>query len=421
MAGKILPSERTRKVTYAIRDIVVKAQQLEQQGKKVLYLNIGDPPVYDFDTPEHIKKVLIEKIRQEHGQKVATYADSMGLKEVREAIAKFYREQRGSPAASPDDIILTAGASEGITLAIAALVNPGENLLVPLPGYPLYNSVLAMYHGEPNQYRLDEEHEWQIDLADLERNVNPKTKGIVIINPNNPTGGVYTKETIQNVIAFAGKHNLVVFADEIYDQLILDDGLPHHGVASLAGDVPVISFGGLSKNYVMPGYRVGWMLFHDPTKRMQEYIGAIKQLCRARLSSPHLQQHAVIAALEGEHKFLEENLTKLRTRRDLTVAMLNAIPGIHCVPPRGAFYAFPSVQLPEGVTDKEYVETLLEEEGVVVVYGSGFGTAEETHNGVRIGHFRIVFLPDEKVLAEAYEKIGRFTRKFYERHKYTPK
>jgi alanine-synthesizing transaminase len=417
MTGKILASERSKKVTYAIRDIVVRAQQLQRLGRKILYLNIGDPPVYDFDTPEHIKEELIRRIRHPD-EKVARYADSMGLREAREAIARF-AAKRGIKGVTPDDIILTTGGSEGINLAVAALVNPGENLLVPKPGYPLYQAVLALFHGEPNFYRLDEAQGWQPDIKDIEQRITPKTRGIVLINPNNPTGSVLTDETIRKVLALAEKHGLLVMADEIYDQLILDGG-KHHDAAAL-GTSPVLSFGGLSKNYVMPGYRVGWMLFHDPKKEMQEYIAAVKQLCRSRLSAPHLQQHAIPLALEGDHAFLKENLARLHERRDLTVKMLNAIPGVHCVPPKGAFYAFPSVQLPPNVTDKEYVEQLLEEEGVVVVYGSGFSMPEEDRKGIRFGHFRIVFLPPKEQLEEAYRKIGAFTERFYAKHGYSPK
>ncbi len=418
--SEILPAERTKKITYAIRDIVVKAQALERQGKRMLYLNIGDPPVYDFDTPQHIKEHLKRRIDETTGKKSATYADSMGLQEAREAIIAWLKKERGITATA-DEVVMTAGASEGIMLAIAALVNPGENLLLPVPGYPLYLSTLALYHGEPRPYLLDERNDWQVDFESLERNVDEKTRGIVIINPNNPTGGVYTEETIKRLIAFAKKRGLVIFADEIYDQLLLDKEYTHHAIAALAGDVPVLSFGGLSKNYVMPGYRVGWIHFHDPAQKMSRLVAAIKQLLRARLSSPHLPQHAVKAALEGEHSFLDDMKVRLRKKRDLTVKRLNAIPGIRCVPPRGAFYAFPAVQLPPGVTDKEYVEALLDE-GVVVVYGSGFGLEErEDEEGVRWGHFRVVYLAKPDLLAEAYSTIARFTAAFYQKHGYEPK
>ncbi len=420
---EILPSGRSTKVTYAIRDIVVKAQALEQQGKRVLYLNIGDPPVYDFDTPQHIKEFLKKKIDEDASDahhKVSRYADSMGLKSARDAIAAHLRRERGL-AVSTDDIAVTAGASEGIMLAIAALVNPGENLLVPCPGYPLYDSTLALYHGEPNYYALDEQNDWQVDFKDLERKIDAKTRGIVVINPNNPTGAVYTEETLRKILAFAKKHELVVFADEIYDQLLIDKEYKHHGLAALAADVPVLAFGGLSKNYVMPGYRVGWLHFHDPTKKMPKLIGAIKQLLRSRLSAPHLQQHAVSAALNGDHAFQKEFLLRLKAKRDVTVEKLNAIPGISVVPPRGAFYAFARVQLPPGQTDKAFVEQLLEEEHVVVVYGSGFGLQEYEEHGVRYGHFRVVFLAKPDTLAHAYDKIAAFTKRYYEKHHYTPK
>lgn len=413
---KIIPADRTHKVTYAIRDIVGKAKELEAKGKEILYLNIGDPPVYDFETPDNLRKLVAEKIEKSDknsNNNVSTYCDSMGIKEAREAIAKDAVEVKKIKNITQEDVAITSGASEAITLCIAALINPGDNIMTPSPGYPLYSGQIPVYHGELNPYNLNEETGWQIDFEELERRVNDKTKAIVVINPNNPTGANYNEESIRNILKFAEKHNLVVFADEIYDKLLMD-GNKHIAIASLSDTVPVITFGGLSKNYIMPGWRVGWAIFHDPAGIMEDYRTAINKLLRARLCAPHPQQHMIAPALNETHQHFAEVLDKIQKRRDITYNMLNEIPGISCVKPEGAFYAFPQIQLPEGVTDKEYVLELLEETGVLVVFGSGFGQKEGTH------HFRIVFLPDEETLKKSYKAIGEFTTKFYAKHNFKP-
>jgi len=412
----IIPADRTNYVTYAIRDIVVKAKQLEARGKKILYLNIGDPPVYDFETPLELRKVVIEKILQSNtgaALNVSTYCDSFGIAEARAAIALQAVEQKKIPGITANDVIISNGASEAITLAIAALIDPGDNIMTPSPGYPLYSGQIPVYHGELNPYDLNEETGWQIDIEELERRVNPRTKAIVVINPNNPTGANYNHTSILNILSFAKEHNLVVFADEIYDKLLFD-GQQHIAIASLSDEVPVITFGGLSKNYIMPGWRVGWAIFHDPARVMADYREAINKLLRARLCAPHPQQYMIAPALAGDDAHLNEILPRLQSRRDITVEMLNAIPGISCVKPGGAFYAFPRIQLPPGVTDETYVLGLLEETGVLVVYGSGFGQKQGT------GHFRIVFLPDENTLRESYQRIGDYTARFYQKHQFRP-
>lgn len=413
---KIIPAERTKKVIYAIRDIVVKAKKLEERGKKILYLNIGDPPVYDFETPIELRKIVAEKIMASNTNadlNVSTYCDSLGILEAKEAVARDARERKHIKNITSDDVVMTTGASEAITIAISALVNPGDNIMVPCPGYPLYSSQIPVYHGELNQYYLNEDNGWQIDFEELENRVNEKTKAVVIINPNNPTGANNNKESILNIIRFAKRHNLVIFTDEIYDKLLYDNR-KHISVASLAEDVPVITFGGLSKNYIMPGWRVGWAIFHDPQKNMVDYREAINKMLRARLCAPHPQQYMVKPALDGDDGHLNEIIPRLQKRRDITYEMLNKIPGISCVKPEGAFYAFPNVQLPSGVDDEEYVIELLEETGVLVVYGKGFGQKPGT------GHFRIVFLPDDDTLIKSYDLIAEFTAKFYKKHNFSP-
>jgi len=411
----IVPAERTEHVTYAIRDIVVKAKQLERRGKKILYLNIGDPPVYDFETPRELRQLVMEKIEKSNAGtvgNVSTYCDSMGILEAREAVA-HYAVTKNIKNVTADDVIIANGASEAITLAIAALINPSDNIMTPAPGYPLYSGQIPVYHGELNPYNLNEDNNWQIDFDELESRVNTRTKAIVVINPNNPTGANYSQQSLLNIIEFARRHNLIIFADEIYDKLLFE-GQKHISIAALAEDVPVITFGGLSKNYIMPGWRVGWAVFSDPAKVMADYREAVNKLLRARLCSPHPQQYMVAPALTGGDAHLPSIMAKLTRRRDLTVKMLNAISGITCVKPGGAFYAFPKVQLPPGINDEKYVLDLLEETGVLVVYGSGFGQKDGTN------HFRIVFLPDEQILAQAYQLIGEFTERFYRQHHFEP-
>ena len=416
MVKAIRPANRTNYVSYAIRDIVVKAKQLEATGKKILYLNIGDPPVYDFETPKDLRQIVAERIlASDAGTKnnVSTYCDSMGILEAREVIAGNAVDVKGIMNVTSKDVIISSGASEAITIAIAALIDPGDNIMTPSPGYPLYSGQIPVYHGELNPYLLNEETGWQIDLDELEQKVDDRTKAIVVINPNNPTGANYSRESILNILKFAEKHNLVVFADEIYDKLLFD-GQKHISIASLSETVPVITFGGLSKNYIMPGWRVGWAVFHDPLEMIVEYREAINKLLRARLCSPHPQQYMIAPALNGGDGHLPEMMAKIQCRRDITYKMLNAIPGISCVKPGGAFYAFPKIQLPNGIDDEQYVIELLEETGVLVVYGKGFGEKPDTN------HFRIVFLPEEETLIRAYELIAEFTEKFYRKYNFCP-
>jgi len=409
----IKAAARIKNVKYAVRDVVIKAQELEKKGKKILYLNIGDPPAFDLDTPEHIKKAMIGYLGdRDLRPRLATYCDSMGIREAREAVMA-YASRKGIPDVKLEDVMIASGASEAITLAIGALLNPGENILTPCPGYPLYTGQIPVYGGELRPYCLDEANEWQIDTDELERVVTAKTRAIVVINPNNPTGAVFNRESLLNVIRFAEKHNLIIFADEIYDQ-ILFDGEKHISIAAIAGDVPVLTFNGLSKNYVMPGWRVGWLIVHDPRGYMHDVVEGIRQLMRCRLCSPHLQQYAIKVALEGPHTHREHMLVKFIERRDITFEMLNAIPGISCVKPRGAFYAYPRVQLPAGTDDNVFCLELLEETGVLVVFGGGFGNAPGT------SHFRVVFLPGPDILREAYTRIAHFTAEFYTKHGYSP-
>ncbi|NTV24192.1 MAG: aminotransferase class I/II-fold pyridoxal phosphate-dependent enzyme [Nanoarchaeota archaeon] len=394
MMKPILPADRTKKITYAIRDVVVEAQKLEKQGKKIIYLNIGDPLVYDFKTPRH----MIEAV-EKNWSKSSSYADSMGLLEARQAIARE-AARLGVNGVTESDVILTSGGSEGIAMAIGALVNPGENILTPKPGYPLYNAVINYLGAEENEYDLDEGNDWQPDIADMRKKINSKTRAIVLINPNNPTGALYTKETLLKVIGLAREFNLPILSDETYDKIIFDDDFRFNSVGALASDIPVVTFNTLSKNYLCPGWRVGWLFFSGPREMMAGYTEAVKQLARARLSITHPMQYAVKPALEGPQDHIAEMVAKLRKRRDITFNELNSIKKISCAKPRGAFYAFAKVECKE--TDKEFTLNLLRETGVLFVYGAGFGQKEGTK------HFRVVFAASEEALKNAYSNLRGF-------------
>jgi alanine-synthesizing transaminase len=395
---KILPAERTRAITYAVRDIVVLAKQVAATGKEMLYLNIGDPNLFDFRTPQHIIDAAHDAMqRNKNG-----YAPSSGIDE---AVAAIRSEATRNGIQNVQDVFVTTGASEGIEICLSALVNDGENVLTPSPGYPLYNAILAKLNAEERPYYLDEDNDWQPDLNDIASKIDAKTRAIVMINPNNPTGSVCDRETMLGLIELARKHNLVIFADEIYDKLILDESIQHTSIASLDPDIPFITFNGLSKSYLGPGWRIGWGIVSGQAEILEDYIEGINKILRARLSANHPEQYAIAPALEGDQSHLTEVKEKLRRRRDLTVSMLNEIPGISCVAPRGAFYAFPRLNIPD--PDELWVQNLLKATGVVVVHGSGFGQKPGTK------HFRIVFLPQDEVLKSAYGKIANFMQEHY--------
>jgi len=379
-------AERTKKIKYAIRDVVIEAQKLEKQGHKIIYLNIGDPLKYDFSTPKHMIKAV-----EHNWDKSSSYADSIGLKEARQAIARE-GERLGIHGVDWEDVIMTSGGSEGITMAIGALMNKGENILIPNPGYPLYNAVVNYLQGEINTYNLDENNDWQPDIEDIKRKINDKTKAIVLINPNNPTGALYTKETLLKIIEIAKQNNLMIFSDETYDKILLD-GDEFYSVGSLTNEVPVVVFNTLSKNYLCPGWRMGWIIFSTCP---DEYVEAVKKLARARLSISHPMQYAVQPALDGNQNHIKEMNDKLRKRRDIIYDRLNKIDGISCVKPKGAFYAFPKIEIKD---DKEFVLDFLRKEKVLFVYGSGFGMQ---------GYFRVVFAASDEALNEAMDRLERY-------------
>lgn len=391
---EILAATRLERVRYAIRDLAVLAERLAAQGKEILPLNIGDPLKFDFRTPPHLIEAVIKAMREGKDG----YAPSLGLPEAIEAV-RAETERKG--IRNIQSVFITQGVSEAVDVCLSALVNPGENVLTPSPEYPLYSAVLAKLGAQPNSYELDEENGWQPDLDHLAGRIFTGARAIVVISPNNPTGAVYSRRTLEAVAELARQNHLLIIADEIYDKLILD-GDAHVSIGALAPDLPVVTLGGLSKAYLVPGWRVGWAVVSGEAAAVKPYLEGIHKLLRARLSANHPEQYAIRPALEGPQDHLAEVVLKLRSRRDLTMQWCDKTPRLTCVKPRGAFYAFPRLDIPGN--DEDFVKRLLEEKQVLVVHGSGFGQAPGTR------HFRVVFLPDESTLSRAFESIAAFLR-----------
>ena len=394
---EIAAASRLDNVKYAIRDLASVAGEIMAQGHKVIPLNIGDPNVFDFRTPPH----MIEAVYQAMRDNKNGYAPSEGIKQAREAI-------RGEAArkgiTSVQDVFVTNGVSETVDACLTALLNPGDDLLTPCPDYPLYSALLTKLGIKLNTYYLNEEDGWQPELDDIKRKITPRTRGIVLINPNNPTGAVCTRKMLEQIAELARQHNLLIFADEIYDKLILD-GDEVISMASVAPDLPIVTFGGLSKNYLAPGWRIGWGILSGEAAAVKHYNEGIQRLLRARLCANHPEQYAIKAALEGPQDHLIEVCKKLRSRRDLTVQWCNSTPRVSCVSPRGAFYAYPRIDIPED--DEVFVKELIVQKHVMVVHGSGFGQKPGTK------HFRIVFLPEEAILSKAYAAIADYINSKY--------
>jgi alanine-synthesizing transaminase len=393
----IRTAKRVDRFTYAIRNIVVEAKKVEAAGTKVRYLNIGDPNQFGFLTPPHLIEAVAKAMRDGHNG----YVPSPGIAQAREAAAADF-VSRGVNV-SADRVLITSGTSEGIELALTGIVDEGDEVLVPSPTYPLYTAVLAKIGALPSYYATDHTNNWQPDLDHIRRLINPKTRALVVIDPNNPTGAIYPDATRRALIEIAESHNLVILADEVYGDLAYDGPVP--AMAALKNDAPIISYSSLSKAYLAPGWRAGWMAVGS-SPRLDGVLAAIKKLADGRLCSPGPMQYAVTAALTGDRSHQIEFRNALRQRAELTTRRMNAIPGMSCVAPQGAFYAMPKVDLPPGKTDTDFVLGLLRAKGVLTVYGSGFGTALEA------GFFRIVFLASPQELSAIYDDVADFTAEF---------
>ena len=393
---KIQSAKRLDNFTYAIRDVVAVANELERKGDKITYLSIGDPPKYDFDTPNHVKEALHEAILE--GKNL--YVDSAGIYELREAIAKHESKNHGK--ISTEDVLISSGVSEGIYFIYGSLLNPNDEILVPGPSYPPFISYANFFGAKPVEYQMNEDDNWQPNVDDLRSKITDKTKSIVIITPNNPVGTVYSEKTLNEIKNIAGEHDLPIICDNIYEQIVYDEKTP--GIKT--NDVPIINLSGFSKAYLMTGWRLGYIFYADPLNALEDFKKSVIKLARIRLCASGPSQYAALAALQGPQDHVKEMVTKLKRRRDLIHSRLSDIPGITCQKPRGAFYIFPKVDLgTKWKSDKEFVIDLLNKKKVLVVHGSGFG---EIYGS---GHFRLVFLAPESVLESASDEIEDFMRK----------
>ena len=382
---------------YAIRNIVTEAQKVEDRGRPVHYLNIGDPVLFGFKTPPHLVEAVERAMRD--GQN--GYTPAAGIMAAREAVANEYSSCGLEMTA--DRVVLTSGTSEGIELALSVIVDRNDEVLIPVPTYPFYTATLTKLGAKAVYYPTDPARGWQPDIDRLRSLVSPRTRALVVINPNNPTGAVYAEETKSALVDIADKGNFVLLSDEVYTDLAYAGPVPPIG--TINPEAPVISFSSASKAYMAPGWRTGWMAV-GKTERLDDVLTTIKELADGRLCTNGPMQHAVAAALSGDRTYQNDFRSELKVRAELTSKRLNNIPGISCVPPAAAFYAMPKVDLPDGRTDEEFVLGLLHQTGILCVYGSGFGTDPGD------GFFRIVFLASPDKLNNYCDAIAEFAVDF---------
>ena len=386
-------SDRTQGVEYAIRDIISYASEYEKSGKEIIYLNIGDPLKYDFKTPEHIKLALIEAVKNDENY----YTKSEGLPELCKAIVE--KESQKGLSILEEDVLVTNGVSEGLEMTLASVVDPNTEILMPGPYYPPYASYVKFYGGKPIEFKLHEDG--KPDLENILTKINSRSRAICIISPNNPTGEVFDRKSLQQIIDVAAEHDLYVICDEIYDKIVFDDQFT--GIGKVAKDAPVILLNGFSKAYLMSGWRCGYICMNSASKKLDALRKNIPKLARVRISTNLPVQIAAVEALRGPQGHIADMVQKLRRRRDYIVKRLNAIKGISCRMPRGAFYVFPKIDLNRRwKDDQHFVIDLLNNTGVLTVHGSGFGTA------FGASHFRIVYLPKEEILEKAIDNLEYF-------------
>ena len=392
-------SDKLEHVCYDIRGPVHKeAMRLEEEGHKILKLNIGNPAPFGFEAPDEILVDVIRNLPTAQG-----YGDSKGLYSARKAIVQYY-QSKGIQGATVNDVYIGNGASELITMSMQALLNDGDEVLVPMPDYPLWTAAVTLSGGKAVHYLCDEEADWFPDLDDIKSKITLRTKAIVIINPNNPTGAVYSKELLEQIAEIARQHNLLIYADEIYDK-ILYDGAVHHHIAGIAPDLMVITFNGLSKAYRVCGFRQGGMILTGPKTKAKGYIEGLDMMAAMRLCPNMPMQHAIQTALGGYQSINELILPggRLLEQRNRAYELVNQIPGVSCVKPRGALYMFPKIDIKRFniYDDEKMVFDLLAQEKVLLVHGRGF-------NWQAPDHFRIVTLPYVHQIEEALGKFARF-------------
>ncbi|GAB2519348.1 pyridoxal phosphate-dependent aminotransferase [Microbacterium petrolearium] len=393
-------SSKLKNVLYEIRGAALaEAARLEAEGHTILKLNTGNPAIFGFEAPHQIVRDMIRAVPNAHG-----YSDSRGIVEARRAIVSRYENVAGFPAFDVDDVYLGNGVSELITMTMQALLDQGDEVLIPAPDYPLWTAMTSLSGGTPVHYLCDEENGWQPDLDDIRAKITPQTKALVVINPNNPTGAVYSRELLEGIAQIAREHSLLLLSDEIYDRILFDEA-EHIPTASVAPDLLCLTFNGLSKTYRVAGYRSGWVVITGPKKHAAGFLEGIQLLASTRLCANVPAQHAVLAALTGVQSIdaLIAPDGRLHEQRDVAWEGLNAIPGVSCVKPRGALYAFPRLdpEVHEIHDDKKLVYDLLVREHILLVEGTGF-------NWHTTDHLRVVTLPEPRVLAEAIERLGNF-------------
>ncbi|MFP4170614.1 MAG: aminotransferase class I/II-fold pyridoxal phosphate-dependent enzyme [Methanomassiliicoccales archaeon] len=391
-------TRRALDINYAIADILFPARELEKKGVEVTKLYIGDPNKFDYRTPKVMRDALCRAAeRCDHG-----YADSEGAMELREAVVEKER-RKNRLSIDGEDVYITTGVTESLQMIMASLLDPGDEFLLPGPGYPPYDLFIHYFRGKAVPYRTDEDNDWQPDLDDLRAKITSRTRGISVINPNNPTGTVYSRSTLQEMVDIAGEHDLPLITDEIYDLMTFEG--EHHSPATMAGDVPVIIFNGMSKSFLVPGWRVGYMAFVDGTGALDQVKDGVLRQLGLRISANHPCQLASAETLRGPWDFLGELREKLKRRSDFAHRRLNEIPGISTTRPRAAFYIFPRVEGGPWRSDKEFVLDALENAHVLLVPGDGFCSQYGT------GHFRSVTLPDEETMGKALDSFEDFMRK----------
>lgn len=398
--SNIKKSSKLDNVLYDIRGPVMdEANRMEEEGYNIIKLNIGNPATFGLEAPDEIIHDVIFNVRNAQG-----YTDSKGIFPARKAIMQ-YCQHKCIEGVTVNDVYVGNGVSELIMMSMQALLDHGDEVMVPAPDYPLWTASINLAGGKAVHYLCDEQSEWYPDIDDISKKITPNTKGIVVINPNNPTGAVYPKEVLLEIVKLAEKHDLILFSDEIYDRIIYDEEDMHHSLASLTQDVLCVTFNGLSKSHRIAGFRAGWMVLSGNKARAADYIEGLTMLASMRLCSNALAQYTIQTALGG-YQSINEYLVpggRLREQRDLTYEMINDIPGLSCVKPRGAFYIFPKVDVKRFniKDDMQFIKDLLVDKKVLLVQGTGFNWPEPDH-------FRIVFLPVKKELSKAINLIGSF-------------
>ena len=403
----IQKSAKLANVLYDVRGPIVEvAKQMEDEGQKIIKLNIGNLAPFGFDAPEEIQQDMIRNLPNSSG-----YSDSKGIFSARKAVM-HYTQQQGVSGVTLDDIYLGNGASELITMATNALLDDGDELLVPSPDYPLWTAAVSLSGGKPVHYVCNEDNGWMPDLADIRAKITPRTKGLVVINPNNPTGALYSDELLKGLVQIARDHHLVLLADEVYDK-VLYEGVTHTALASLSTDVLTITFNSLSKSYRACGYRAGWMVISGDKTVARDYIEGVNMLANMKLGSNVPGQYAIQTALGGYQSIndLVKEGGRLRRQRDLAYELITAIPGVTCNKPQAALYMFPKLDpvMYPIADDRQFFMEVLKATRVMLVQGSGFNYPDNQH-------FRIVFLPHEDDLREAIDRLAKFLAQWRARH-----